>query len=173
MVKKPVTYVEIVDFGVRTSFIPQKDGRSNFGIRYPYKIEEEQLKIRVWDQWYIFEKLWEVNVTASEIREDGMTIVCSHSGSGIATDFRMKDRYWIEKETDDGWEEVSPIAEIAWKGEEYSIPENGSIEMDISWEDVYGEFFPGKYRVAMDLYWFDRTQDEDVVNTCYVEFEIQ
>ena len=138
-----------------------------------YKFENDYLKIAVWDQWYIFEKIWQIDVTAREIREDGMTLVCSHIGSGIATDFHIKEDYLIEKKTAAGWEEVSPIAEIGWKGERYFIPENTSIEIDISWKDIYGEFTTGEYRVVKEVYWYDRTEDEYVTTVCYVDFEVK
>lgn len=162
-----------VDTSASPSSIPQKEGETNFGVRYPYKMEGEQLKIRVWDQWYIFEKLWEIDVTAEEIREDGMTLVCSHTGSGIATDFHIRDNYSIEKMTDAGWEEVSPIAEIGWKGEKNLIPENGTLETEIGWKDVYEEFAAGNYRVVKEVYWYDRTEDEYVTTICYIDFEIK
>ena len=29
-------------------------------------MNKEDLKIAVWDQWYIFEKIWQIDVTARE-----------------------------------------------------------------------------------------------------------
>lgn len=154
------------------TYIPTKDGQGNFGVGHPYKIEEDCLKVRVFEQWYIFEKLWKVDVTASEIREGGMTIVCSHSGSGIATNFHMNGQYAIERETESGWEEVSPIKDT-WYDAGYFINENTSIEIDVDWSSYYRKFDSGTYRLKKDLFWFEPENAEYITVPCYFEFEVK
>lgn len=152
--------------------IPTKHGQSNFGVGHPYKIEDDCLKVRVFEQWYIFEKLWEVDTIASEIRTGGMTLVCSHRGSGIATNFHMNGQYWIEKKTDSGWEEVLPVRDT-WVDKGYFIDQNGSIEIEVNWENDYAEFEPGTYRLKKDLIWFEPKNTEYINIPCYFEFEVE
>lgn len=152
--------------------IPTKHGQSNFGKGHPYKIEDDCLKVRVFEQWYIFEKLWEVDTIASEIRTGGMTLVCSHGGSGIATNFHMNGQYWIEKKIDSGWEEVLPIKDT-WIDKGYFIDQNGSVEIDVNWENYYREFESGTYRLKKDLIWFEPRNTEYINIPCYFEFEVE
>lgn len=162
-----------VSSAVGTDEIPVKNGQSNFGMTHPYQIENGYLKVRVFDQWYVFEKAWEVRMSARNVTKDGLTLVCSHNGKGIAENFHTKDSYWLERKTEEGWEEVPMIAEVQWRGVPYFIEKNGTIEIEVNWEGLYRDMEPGEYRIGKTIYWFESIECQYVEQTYYAEFEMK
>lgn len=153
--------------------IPTESGQANFGQNHPYKIEDDYLKVSMYGQWYIFEKLWEVKMTASDVTKEGLTLTCSHKGKGFATNFHMNDSYWLELKTEEGWKEVPMIAEVQWRGESYFIEENKTVELKINWDGLYREMKPGEYRIGKLMHWFEERHEEYVTQNCYAEFTIK
>lgn len=153
--------------------IPVENGQSNFGMNHPYQMEDGYLKVSVFDQWYIFEKAWELRLGARDVTKDGLTLVCSHTGKGVAQNFHTKDSYWLEIKTKEGWEEVPMIAEVQWRGVPYFIEENGTIEIEVNWEGLYRDMKPGEYRIGKIIYWFENIETQYVEQTYYAEFEIK
>ncbi len=69
----------------------------------------------------------------------------------------------IEKNVNGFWLELSKQAEISWIEIWYAPNEDGIIEQNLNWEDLYGELPEGNYRIVKNI---------GVLGEVYAEFSI-
>lgn len=102
------------------------------------------------------EKINQLAGVTMEIKENtlsnqGLTIVVNNKGE---YDLTFGDYYYIEKEIDGNWHEVSYLEhehEIGWHDIGYEVLANSSYEFEpTDWEWLYGILEEGKYRFVKD-----------------------
>ncbi len=73
----------------------------------------------------------------------------------------------IDKKENEGWKEVNVIDEkYAFTDIAYLPDENGKVEMNTNWKNLYGELEKGEYRLVKEVY-------DNGNNYIYVEFTIE
>ncbi len=110
---------------------------------------------------------WGVTLSAKDITPTGMTLVCTQDGGSLTGELSTSSWYKIEKQTENGWEEV-PFAydaesiEVCWTQEAWMIKQDGSTEWKIDWSWYYGNITePGIYRISKEIMDFRKTADYD------------
>jgi hypothetical protein len=71
----------------------------------------------------------------------------------------------IDKNENGEWKELDALAIVDWKEIAYQVKEDGTLEMEEIWKNIYGELEKGQYRLVKSIY-------EDVYKYFYVEFNI-
>ena len=117
---------------------------------------------------------WGVTLTAKNVTDSGLTIVCEQVGVSGAKELLTGSYYTIEKLVNNGWKTVDYLPheyEIGWTTEGWLIPENQTVEWLENWEWLYGKLSPGKYRIGKSImYWLAPGDYEKKMY--YAEFEI-
>ena len=73
----------------------------------------------------------------------------------------------IDKKENEGWKEVNVIDEkYAFTDIAYLPDENGKVEMNTNWKNLYGKLEKGEYRLVKEVY-------DNGNNYIYVEFTIE
>lgn len=73
----------------------------------------------------------------------------------------------IDKKENESWKEVNVIDEkYAFTDIAYLPDENGKVEMNTNWKNLYGELEKGEYRLVKEVY-------DNGNNYIYVEFTIE
>lgn len=120
--------------------------------------------------------VWGVTLSAENVTSTGLTLVCTQSGGTADGELRTGSPFWLERLGADGaWEKVSalfPDEEICWTMEAWIIPQNRSVEWQVSWEYLYGQLSAGQYRMGKEIMLFRGPGDFDE-QPCYAEFEIK
>lgn len=120
-------------------------------------------------------KDWGIILAAENVTPTGLTLKYTQSGGTATGDLQTGSWYRIERLTQDKkWEEIEYLPheyDICWTLEAINIPQNDSTEWNINWEGLYGELFPGTYRIAKEVMDFRKTGDYEK-QIYYAEFEI-
>lgn len=75
------------------------------------------------------------------------------SATIIISDTNYNDKYsmefWIYKKDADKWNLIDPIQKkIEWETRLYFVDDNGNLELNQNWQDIYGELDKGKYKLV-------------------------
>ncbi|MBQ7942561.1 MAG: serpin family protein [Lachnospiraceae bacterium] len=115
----------------------------------------------------VMEYDWGVTLSAKDVTPTGMTLVCTQEGGSPTGELSTGSWYKIEKQTENGWEEV-PYAydaegiEVCWTEEARIINHDGSTQWQVDWSWFYGNITePGIYRLSKEIMDFRRTADYD------------
>ena len=78
------------------------------------------------------------------------------------------NEYWLEKQTDTGWEKMEMIAQPRWADASYTLSQDRYTMLNVDWLSLYGPLASGKYRMGKNFYMVD------AVTSCvgYAEFDI-
>ncbi len=96
---------------------------------------------------------WGISLSSSDVTPAGMTLICSQSGGDITGMLMTGPQYYLEIQTDSGWETLQAKDGInIWHLSAYSIPLNESTECKLNWSSRYGELAPGIYRLYKPIW---------------------
>lgn len=115
-----------------------------------------------------------VTMTAEDVTPTGLTLVLTQSGGSPTGELSTGTPFVLDVLVDGEWqpaETLIPYDELAWTMEAYTIPANGSTEMETQWSHLYGELAPGSYRISKEIHDLRSPGDYDAY-TCYACFEI-
>jgi hypothetical protein len=73
--------------------------------------------------------------------------------------------YRIDKNENGEWKELDAFAEVCWIKTDYQVKEDGTLELEEIWKNIYGELEKGQYRLVKSVY-------EDDYKYFYAEFNI-
>ena len=78
------------------------------------------------------------------------------------------NEYWLEKQTDTGWEKMEMIAQPRWADASYTLSQDRYTMLNVDWLSLYGPLSSGKYRMGKNFYMVD------AITSCvgYAEFDI-
>ena len=87
---------------------------------------------------------------------------------GYNITIHTNNEYWLEKQTDTGWEKLETIAEPQWEPANYTLGHGMYTMTFVDWSTLYGPLPSGTYRMGKIFHMVD------AVTTCtgYAEFEI-
>lgn len=117
---------------------------------------------------------WGIVLSVENVTPTGMKLVITQSGGEPTGELQTGSNYVLEQRSGDSWTDVEPLLqefEIAWEAVAYLIPMDDTIEMDISWEWLYGTLPAGEYRLGKEIMDFRGPGDYDT-QMDYVGFEI-
>ena len=103
---------------------------------------------------------WGLALTAKAVTADGMTVLFTQSGGKVKGELMTGEWFALEKKTDNGWEEVKPLpaeGEYAFNSIGYGIPSEGSFELPVLWNWMYGSLESGEYRIKKSVMDFVET----------------
>lgn len=100
------------------------------------------------------------------------------------------NEYWLEKQTDTGWEKLEMIAQPKWEEASYSLGRERYTMQKVDWTGLYGPLNSGKYRMGktfwmvegnmscvgyaeFDIYYNESNSADQkaAVERCYAELE--
>ncbi len=118
---------------------------------------------------------WGLTLTAKDVTPMSMTIVFTQSGGSVTGRLSTASWYRLQMLTDYGWIEVETILpedEVFWALSAMPITPEGSTEIPVDWEWLYGQLTPGEYRISQEVkdYRYDADYDETIL---WLPFEIQ
>lgn len=168
-----------ISSAVDGSEIPTQDNQSNFGDGYEYQyVGENSIDIYMNEKWIRFEKeitdAWGIRLTASNVTDSKLTLVCEQSGGQPIGDLQTGSYYFLEKHVDNQWlpVEMLPSAhEVGWTDQAWIIPMNDTVQWDVDWAWLYGELPVGGYRIGKEIMGFRGSGNYDT-SIYYANFEV-
>jgi hypothetical protein len=155
--------------------IPTIKNQANFEGQYGYQygIEENTIEIFMDNKWYVFKAkdeqtteltLDKVSMTIKEetLTKTGATVIIK---DGNENPYCYGAWFRIDKNENGEWKELDALAVVDWKEMDYKVEEDGTLELKENWENIYGEFEKGQYRLVKRIY-------EDGYKYFYAEFNI-
>ena len=79
------------------------------------------------------------------------------------------NEYWLEKQTDTGWEKLETIAEPQWEAANYTLGHGMYTMTFVDWSTLYGPLPSGIYRMGKK---FEKVENGSQTCIGYAEFEI-
>ena len=115
---------------------------------------------------------WGVMLTAEDVTQEGMTLVCTQSGGNPSGELMTGGWYELERNLDGKWQKVPLYAEVCWEDLAWMVPMEERTQWEVDWTWLYGSLAPGEYRMAKEITDFRQTGDYD---TCisYAYFVIE
>jgi len=119
---------------------------------------------------------WGVTLTAKDVTERGLTIVCTQSGGEAKGELQTGSWYEVQKLENGNWKKVEYTAideeYVGWTSEAWCVPKGETVEWTVDWSWLYESLPAGEYRIGKEIMDFQETgtYDETVI---YAEFSIQ
>lgn len=116
---------------------------------------------------------WGLTLSAKDVTPVGMTLVCTKNGGNPTGEIMCGTDYNLLVSEDGAWKNVPTVPEeYGWDGLGYRISDGKDMELEISWEWLYGKLPTGTYRLAKEF--MDHREPGDFDKAMYwVEFEIE
>ena len=92
---------------------------------------------------------------------------CQADGYGMTV--HTDNEYWLEKQTDTGWEKLETIAEPNWEPASYTLGHGMYTMTFVDWSKLYGPLNSGTYRMGKR---FEKMENGGQTCIGYAEFEI-
>ena len=118
---------------------------------------------------------WGVTLSAKDVTEKGLTIVCKQSGGEEVSELFTGSFYTLQRSEDGEWKDIEFLPQeydVAWTSEAWIIPKDESTEWEVDWEWLYGKLPEGEYRIGKEIMNFRKTGDYDE-EIIYAYFEIR
>jgi hypothetical protein len=161
--------------------IPEEDGESNFGIGYGYQFWDDTIQVYLPEEqvWEVFRKDpdapdgWGLTLTAEDVTATGLTLTFTQTGGTVTGALQTGAAYWLETETETGWEYVEPLdgEDICWSDVALSPGTECTTQYEVDWSELYGTLPAGHYRIGKNV-----MQCHDDTNwdnkTYYAEFDV-
>ena len=113
-----------------------------------------------------------ITLTATNVTDTGLTIICEQSGGSPTGELQTGSAYTIERRNNDGtWTPAEAKKDIIWYLLAYRIAENDKTTWDVNWENLYGHLPEGSYRIGKSIDDFRQSGDYDT-RVYYAEFDI-
>ena len=89
-------------------------------------------------------------VTVKNISPTGAVMIFNrHTLDGQGEELIFGDEFLLQRQTDSGWENLPTVIDsYGFNSIAHLIPSDGSVEMEVDWEWLYGELSPGEYRIG-------------------------
>lgn len=130
---------------------------------HPSKLEEPTPDAQRMQEWGI-----QFRVDDDLLTQYGSEVwFCQSEGYDMV--IHTDNTYWLEKQTDTGWEKVEPIAEPQWTDASYTLGHGMYTMVFTDWSDRYGPLSAGTYRMGKT---FERMSDGGGKCVGYAEFQI-
>jgi hypothetical protein len=162
--------------------VPQEDGQSNFGIGYGYQFWDDTIQVYLPEEqvWEVFRRDpdapdgWGLTLTAENVSPTGLTLVFTQSDGTITGELQTGAAYWLDVETETGWEYVEPLdgEDICWTDEAWSLGTKCIIGYEVDWSGLYGALPAGHYRMGKNVMLCHDDSNWDN-KTYYAEFTIE
>ncbi len=113
---------------------------------------------------YASEDKWGIQLTARDISQTGLTLVCTRQGGEPSGDLQTGSYYSLERLKDGKWEavEMLPLEHpLAWTMEAWTIPAEQDVKWQEDWEWLYGGLPAGTYRMGKEIMDFRGPGDYD------------
>ena len=88
---------------------------------------------------------------------------------GYTMTIRTDNEYWLEMQTDTGWEKLETIAEPQWESANYTLGHGMYTMTFVDWSTLYGPLPSGTYRMGKK---FEKMSNGGQTCVGYAEFEI-
>ena len=114
-----------------------------------------------------------LNMTASDISPTGCKLVFTQDGGNTTGQLETGEWFEIQVKNSNGeWiDNSSKDIERGWEDIAYLISNNGTTELDLDWEHVYGYLADGHYRIVKKVMDYRSPGDYDEYDV-YAEFDI-
>ena len=116
---------------------------------------------------------WGLTLTANKVQETGCMLTYTQSG-GVHTGQLQTGAYYSIEVFNGQWTPAHyryPDSEFNWNAIAYMIPTDSETDYPEDWSHLYGELFPGWYRIGKEITDFRGPGDYDPA-IFYVYFEI-
>ena len=126
-------------------------------------------------EFMIFDETWGVTLIAENITSTSVTIKCTQSSGKPTGELQTGSWYILETWTKEkGWIQMPYVidGEIGWNDIAWIISMDGTTEMEVNWEWLYGKLPTGKYRIGKEITDYRSSGDFDTA-IYYAEFEIK
>ena len=111
-----------------------------------------------------------VSMAITNVTPRGARLTVFRDSSGSEADVNTRGDYWIERQTEDGWEAMTGSDKIIFPADTYDIPVGGRLSLDVTWYWIFGDLEPGNYRLVKYVYENDsRTRSEQHIIPFTVE----
>ena len=121
------------------------------------------------------EDAWGVSLSVKDVTASGLTLVISQSGGSPEGELNTGSPYWLQVWNGSEWaavEETPSEFDRCWTSEAYFIPLDGSLDMEVNWEWMYGTLPAGIYRIGKTVMGF-RGPGDYTNREYYAQFEIK
>ncbi len=114
-----------------------------------------------------------ITLSTKDVTPTGMTLIITQSGGETTGELQYGSEYHLKVLKDGNWEDVPYIVEsdVAWTMAAYMVVMDEAVELEISWERLYGSLQPGTYCISKGFTDFRGTGDYDN-QSFYAEFQI-
>ena len=113
-----------------------------------------------------------LTMSAVNVSSTGCTLVFEQSGGNVTGELQTGVAFDIQvKDADGKWVNVSAPNPMSWEDIAYLISNNGTTELDLDWEHVYGYLADGHYRIVKKVMDYRSPGDYDEYDV-YAEFDI-
>ena len=114
-----------------------------------------------------------VTMSAVDITPTGCKLVFSQNGGNVTGELQTGQWYELQVKNANGeWiDNSSKDIERCWEDIAYLIKNNGTTEMTLDWEDIYGYLRDGHYRIAKKVMDYRNPGDYDEYEV-YAEFDL-
>ena len=118
-----------------------------------------------------------ITLQTEDVTNQGLRLVYTHqSGSEDWAQINTGSEWTLERFENETWVNIMP-EDIYWTAIAESVPLNGTISWDISFESIFGSLEAGLYRIGKSFYAYRTPNDIDsttqpVELTCSAEFQI-
>ena len=115
---------------------------------------------------------WGLTLSVKDVTPTGLTLVCTKNGGNPTGKIMCGTDYKLLISEDGEWKNVPTVLkEYVWDDLGYLISEGKDMEIELSWEWLYGKLPGGTYRLAKEF--MDHREPGDYDKAMYwVEFEI-
>lgn len=107
---------------------------------------------------------WGVTLSATNVLETGMTLVCEQTGGAPTGKLQTGSYYIIEVLQQGIWKEVTQLpqeATVTWTSEAWTISKDTTQQWEVDWEWLYGALPAGTYRIGKEIMDFREAGDFD------------
>lgn len=115
-------------------------------------------------------------LSADQISPNGLRLTCTQAGYFYLGQLITGRHFWLEKQTDSGWEMLTPVNNnAAFTTEALLIRNNGTTSWNVNWTDIYGALAPGNYRLGKNVTMIpnDKLTQEEESRDYYVAFTVE
>lgn len=130
---------------------------------HPFKLQEPTLDEQRMKEWGI-----QYRVDDDLLTQYGSEVwFCQSDGYNMTV--HTDNEYWLEKQTDTGWEKLEMIAEPEWDAANYTLGHGMYTMTFVDWSKLYGPLPGGTYRMGKH---FEKVTNGGQTCIGYAEFEI-
>lgn len=119
------------------------------------------------------ENAWGIQMSATDVTSDGLTLQIEQSGGNSKGDLQTGDWYSLEQKIEGEWIDVEPVQkDVAYHEIAYIIRKNDVTHLKEDWNFLYGTLPVGEYRIGKEIMDFRETGNY-VKEIYYAYFEIK